>query len=71
MEQLEGAVASIIFQSADQGFSVFAVQSPGTGKVTAVFKGPAPFLGENIVAQGCGRNITALAGNLPFKHIRP
>ena len=52
MEQLEGAVASIIFQSADQGFSVFTVQSPGSGKVTAVFKGPAPFLGENIVAQG-------------------
>ena len=52
MEQLEGAVAAIVFQSADQGFSVFAVQSPGTGKVTAVFKGPAPFLGENIVAQG-------------------
>jgi exodeoxyribonuclease V alpha subunit len=52
MEQLEGAVAGIIFQSADQGFSVFNVQSPGSGKVTAVFKGPAPFLGENIVAQG-------------------
>lgn len=52
MEQLEGAVASVIFQSADGGFSVFAVKSVASGKVTAVFKGQAPFLGENIVAQG-------------------
>ncbi len=52
VEQLEGTVAGIIFQSADQGFCVFNLQSPGTGKVTAVFKGPAPFLGEHIVGQG-------------------
>jgi hypothetical protein len=52
MEQLEGTVASIVFQSNDQGFSVFSIKSQGTGKVTAVYKGPAPFLGEHIIAQG-------------------
>lgn len=52
MEQLEGTVANIVFQSNDQGFSVFSIKSQGTGKVTAVYKGPAPFLGEHIIAQG-------------------
>ena len=52
MEKLEGTVENIIFQSEDKQFSVFRIQCASLGLVTAVYKGPAPFMGETVQANG-------------------
>ena len=52
MEKIEGTVDNIVFQSDNKQFCVFRVQCVSLGLVTAVYKGPAPFMGEMI--QACG-----------------
>ena len=52
METIQGTVENIIFQSDDKQFCVFRIQCAGLGLVTAVYKGPAPFMGEMV--QACG-----------------
>ncbi|MBQ9698038.1 MAG: ATP-dependent RecD-like DNA helicase, partial [Acidaminococcaceae bacterium] len=52
MEQLEGSVENIIFQSDDRRFCVLRIKCVSTGVVTAVYRGPAPFLGETVKASG-------------------
>lgn len=52
MEQLEGSVENIIFQSEDRSFCVLRLKAAAGGVVTAVYSGPAPFLGETVKAMG-------------------
>ena len=52
MEQLEGTMESLVYQSEDNQFCVFRVKNPSLGMVTAVYRGQAPFLGELIRGQG-------------------
>ena len=52
MEQLEGSVENIIFQSDDRRFCVLRIKCVSAGVVTAVYRGPAPFLGETVKASG-------------------
>lgn len=52
MEQLEGTMESLVFQSEDNQFCVFRMKSPTLGMVTAVYRGQAPFLGEMIRGAG-------------------
>ncbi len=52
MEQLEGVVDDIIFQSEDNMYSVLRVENKAQGRFTAVYRGPAPYLGENISLSG-------------------
>lgn len=52
MEQLEGTIEAVIFQSGDNQFSVFRLKSPAFGSVTAVYRGQPPYLGELIKAEG-------------------
>lgn len=39
MEQLEGTMESLVFQSEDNQFCVFRMKSPTLGMVTAVYRG--------------------------------
>lgn len=53
MEQLDGIVESITFQSEDGGFTVFKLQpAGGRGLVTAVGKVSAPLVGEQVEMSG-------------------
>ncbi|HBX75674.1 MAG TPA: ATP-dependent RecD-like DNA helicase, partial [Acidaminococcaceae bacterium] len=52
MEKIEGTVETIVFQSDNQQFSVFRIRSAALGLVTAVYRGPSPFLGETVQASG-------------------
>jgi len=52
MEQIEGSVDSIVFQSDDGRFSVFRLLCRAAGRVTAVYRGQAPYLGEQLRASG-------------------
>ncbi|MBR2140151.1 MAG: ATP-dependent RecD-like DNA helicase, partial [Phascolarctobacterium sp.] len=52
MEQLEGLIEDIVFQSEDGMFCVLRVESKQNGKTTAVYHGSAPYLGENVVLEG-------------------
>ena len=52
MEKIEGTVENIIFQSEDKQFCVFRIRCVSFGLVTAVYKGPAPFMGETVQAYG-------------------
>ncbi len=52
MEQIEGVVENIIFQSDDKQFCVFRMKCPSAGMVTAVYHGVSPYLGEMIRASG-------------------
>ena len=52
MEKIEGTVETIIFQSDNKQFCVFRLQCASLGLVTAVYRGPSPFLGETIQANG-------------------
>ena len=52
MEQLEGLIADIIFQSEDGMFCVLRIDSKQHGKTSAVYHGSAPYLGENVVLEG-------------------
>ena len=52
MEVQEGVVADIVFQSDDGMYSVLRVENKALGKFTAVYRGPAPYLGEQISITG-------------------
>lgn len=52
MEKMEALVSDIVFQSADGTFCVLRLQNSVRGKFTAVYHGPAPFLGENVAMEG-------------------
>lgn len=52
MEKLEGILEDIIFQSDDSMFCVLRINSKTDGKVSAVYHGAAPFIGENIQLEG-------------------
>lgn len=52
MLELEGVIEDIVFQSDDGAFCVLKVSGRGQGRFTAVYHGPAPYLGENVVLTG-------------------
>ncbi len=52
MEKLEGIVADIVFQSDDGMYSVMRAENKELGKFTIVYRGSAPYLGEQIVVTG-------------------
>lgn len=52
MEKQEGIVLDVIFQSEDGMYSVLRVENKMLGKFTLVYRGPAPYLGEEIRAEG-------------------
>ena len=52
MEKIEGTVETIVFQSDNKQFCVFRLQCVSLGLVTAVYRGPSPFLGETVQASG-------------------
>ena len=52
MEKIEGTVETIVFQSDNKQFCVFRLQCVSLGLVTAVYRGPSPFLGEAVQASG-------------------
>lgn len=52
MERLEGIVADIVFQSDDGMYSVLRVENKSLGKFTVVYHGTAPYMGEQISAEG-------------------
>ena len=52
MEQLEGLIEDIVFQSEDGMFCVLRIDSKQNGKTSAVYHGTAPYLGEQVVLEG-------------------
>ena len=52
MEKQEGVVSDIVFQSDDGMYSVLRVENKALGKFTVVYRGPAPYLGEQISLEG-------------------
>lgn len=52
MERLEGVVNDIVFQSDDGMFCVLRLECRSTGVITAVYHGAAPYIGENVQADG-------------------
>ena len=52
MQELQGVIDNIVFQSEDNQFSVFRVKTDHEGKVSVVYRGPAPFLGESVELSG-------------------
>ena len=52
MQELQGVVDNIVFQSEDNQFSVFRIKTNHEGKVSVVYRGPAPFLGESVELGG-------------------
>ncbi len=52
MEKLEGIVEDIVFQSDDGMFCVLRISSKTDGRVTAVYHGAAPFMGEQVSLSG-------------------
>lgn len=52
MEQLEGIVEDIIFQSDDNMFSVLRLKNRSEGTFAAVYRGQAPYLGETVKIDG-------------------
>ena len=51
MEELQGTLENVIYQSDDGGFCVLRVKT-AAGLVTVTYKGMAPYMGENIVLTG-------------------
>ncbi len=51
MEELQGILENVIYQSDDGGFCVLRVKT-AAGLVTVTYKGMAPYMGENIVLGG-------------------
>ena len=73
MEKIEGTVETVVFQSEDKQFCVFRLRCAALGMVTAVYRGPAPFMGETVQLSGSwnqharfGRQFT-VAGCQPVK----
>ncbi len=52
MERLEGVINDIVFQSGDGMFCVLRLECRSTGVITAVYHGAAPYIGENVQADG-------------------
>ena len=52
MEELQGIIEDIVFQSDDGMFCVMRVNSRQEGRVAVVYHAQAPFLGENVVLEG-------------------
>ena len=52
MEQLEGLIEDIVFQSDDGMFCVLRIDSKAYGHVTAVYHGAPPYLGEHVQLEG-------------------
>lgn len=52
MEKLQGIIEDIVFQSDDGMFTVLRLSNRGLGNFTAVYKGIAPYLGENVELTG-------------------
>ena len=74
MEQLDGVVDNIIFQSNDNRFCVFTIKNKSNEKISCVYKGVAPLLGEQVLLNGgwqqhskFGRQLNVLS----FESIKP
>lgn len=52
MQELQGVIENIVFQSDDSKFSVFKIKTSSDGRVSVVYRGPAPFLGESVELEG-------------------
>lgn len=52
MESVQGVVENVVFQSADGQFCVIRVKTATAGLLTVTYRGPAPFVGENLRLQG-------------------
>lgn len=52
MDKLEAVIEDIVFQSDDGMFCVLRVENKTQGRFTAVYHGPAPYLGENLAIEG-------------------
>lgn len=52
MNELEAIIENIVFQAADGKFCVFRVHSEEMGKVSVVYRGMPPFLGEQVKLMG-------------------
>lgn len=52
MEKLEAVIDDIVFQSDDGMFCVLRVENKAQGRFSAVYHGPAPYLGENVAMEG-------------------
>ena len=50
--ELEAIIENIVFQSADNCFCVFKAKNKDIGSFSVVYRGPAPFVGENLKIQG-------------------
>lgn len=51
MEQLQGTVENVIYESSDGQFCVLRVKTPA-GLITVTYRGMAPYMGENIALEG-------------------
>lgn len=51
MEQLQGTVENVIYESNDGQFCVLRVKTPA-GLITVTYRGMAPYMGENIALEG-------------------
>ena len=61
MEELQGTLENVIYQSDDGGFCVLRVKT-AAGLVTVTYKGMAPYMGENT-----GASTRVLGGSLRLK----
>ncbi len=52
MEQLDGLIEDIIFQSGDDTFAILRVATRAAGHISVVYRGPAPYIGENVQLEG-------------------
>ncbi len=50
--ELEGLIENVVFQSDDNRFCVFKVNSKENGAFSVVYKGPAPCVGEEVSLKG-------------------
>ena len=50
--ELEGLIENVVFQSDDNRFCVFKVNSKENGTFSVVYKGPAPCVGEEVSLKG-------------------
>lgn len=51
MEQLQGTVGNVIYESSDGQFCVLRVKTPA-GLITVTYRGMAPYMGANIALEG-------------------
>ena len=70
MQELQGVIDNIVFQSEDNQFSVFRVKTDHEGKVSVVYRGPAPFLGESVELAAAGANTPSSADSFVLRSAR-